>query len=86
MSRSATKGPSDLHGQQQVNLGSNTTAHIRTGTLLGRRVLTLESDGEGRRSTGVIGVAHRIARFSLTDALGVRRAPATPTPRYPTSR
>ena len=28
-------------------LGSDTTAHIRTGTLLGERVLTLESAGSG---------------------------------------
>ena len=31
-----------------VRLGSDTTAHIRTGTLLGQRVLTLESDGRAR--------------------------------------
>ena len=46
-----------------VRLGSDTTAHIRTGTLLGQRVLTLESDGKGtlqavRRDPGV---AHRVA-------------------------
>ena len=37
----------------KVRLGSDTTAHIRTGTLLGQRVLTLESDGKGtlRRPT-----------------------------------
>ena len=28
-------------------LGSDTTAHIRTGTLLGERVLALESEGSG---------------------------------------
>ena len=27
-----------------IPLGSATTAHVRTGTLLGQRVLTLESD------------------------------------------
>ena len=31
-----------------VQLGSDTTAHIRTGSLLGQRVLTLESAGSGR--------------------------------------
>jgi hypothetical protein len=30
-----------------VSLGSDTTAHVRTGTLLGERVLTLESKGNG---------------------------------------
>src|SRR6201991_5271136 len=30
-----------------VPLGTDTTAHIRTGTLLGERVLTLESAGNG---------------------------------------
>ena len=30
-----------------VPLGTDTTAHIRTGTLLGERVLTLESAGGG---------------------------------------
>ncbi len=55
----------------KVNLGSNTTAHIRTGTLLGQRVLTLESDGEGRlRSTDVIPVSRTGSPYSLTDALG----------------
>src|SRR6478672_3671870 len=29
-------------------LGSETTAHIKTGTLLGERVLTLESAGSGK--------------------------------------
>ncbi len=34
-------------------LGSKTTAHIRTGTLLGQRNLTLESAGEGTLSPDV---------------------------------
>ena len=34
-------------GWQEALLGSLTTAHIRTGSLLGERVLTLESDGRG---------------------------------------
>lgn len=46
----------------KVRLGSDTTAHIRTGTLLGQRVLTLESSGPGTlRPTDVIPVAHRFA-------------------------
>ena len=57
------KGPGTFTVNGKVNLGSNTTAHIRTQDVARRRVLTLESDGEGRlRSTDVIpGVAHRIA-------------------------
>ena len=41
-----------------VPLGVDTAAHIRTGTLLGERVLTLDSAGPGTlRSTDVIPVA-----------------------------
>lgn len=55
----------------KVRLGSDTTAHIRTGTLLGQRVLTLESNGEGRlRSADVIQVSRTGSPYSLTDALG----------------
>lgn len=53
-----------------VRLGSDTTAHIRTGTLLGQRVLTLESDGGGRlRSADVIPVTRTGSPYSLTDAI-----------------
>ena len=31
-----------------TNLGTQTTTHIRTGTILGQRVLTLEPSGGGR--------------------------------------
>ncbi len=55
----------------KVRLGSDTTAHIRTGTLLGQRVLTLESNGEGQlRSSDVIPVSRTGSPYSLTDALG----------------
>ncbi len=55
----------------RVRLGSDTTAHIRTGTLLGQRVLTLESAGSGTlRSTDVIPVTRTGSPFSLSDALG----------------
>jgi phospholipid/cholesterol/gamma-HCH transport system substrate-binding protein len=55
----------------KVNLGADTTAYIRTGTLLGQRVLTLESNGEGRlRSADVIPVSRTGSPYSLTDALG----------------
>lgn len=55
----------------RVRLGSDTTAHIRTGTLLGQRILTLESAGSGTlRSTDVIPVTRTGSPFSLSDALG----------------
>lgn len=51
-------------------LGSQTTAHIRTGSLLGERVLTLESEGSGRlRSTDVIPTSRTSSPYSLTDAV-----------------
>ncbi|AQT82965.1 mammalian cell entry protein [Mycolicibacterium litorale] len=53
-----------------VRLGSETTAHIRTGTLLGQRILTLESDGKGTlRSADVIPVARTGSPYSLTDSV-----------------
>ena len=70
-------------------LGSDTTAHIRTGTLLGERVLALESAGSG----------HAVAQFGhpdLADVVAVfadRRGrtsspaiPRAPTPNRSTSR
>ena len=55
----------------KVRLGSDTTAHIRTGTLLGQRVLTLESAGAGRlRSADVIPLSRTGSPYALTDALG----------------
>ncbi|MGE0217088.1 MCE family protein [Mycolicibacterium sp.] len=51
-------------------LGSDTTAHIRTGTLLGERVLALESRGEGtldRRRP--VPVTRTSSPYSLTDAV-----------------
>ena len=53
-----------------VPLGSDTTAHIRTGTLLGERVLTLESKGEGTLSPmDVIPVSRTASPYSLTEAV-----------------
>ena len=53
-----------------IPLGSDTTAHIRTGTLLGERVLTLESAGTGTmRSMDVIPVSRTSSPYSLTDAV-----------------
>jgi phospholipid/cholesterol/gamma-HCH transport system substrate-binding protein len=53
-----------------VALGSDTTAHVRTGTLLGERVLTLESKGEGTMSPmDVIPVTRTASPYSLTEAV-----------------
>ncbi|WP_167100716.1 MCE family protein [Mycobacterium sp. DL592] len=53
-----------------VRLGADTTAHIRTGTLLGQRILTLESDGKGvLKSSEVIPVSRTGAPYSLSDSL-----------------
>ena len=55
----------------KVRLGSDTTAHIRTSTLLGQRMLTLESDGKGEplRSGDVIPVTRTGSPYSLTDTV-----------------
>jgi phospholipid/cholesterol/gamma-HCH transport system substrate-binding protein len=56
--------------QGKYALGSDTTAHIRTGTLLGERVLALESAGSGTldpRQT--IPVSRTSSPYSLTDAV-----------------
>ena len=51
-------------------LGSDTTAHIRTGTLLGERVLALESAGSGTLSPNtVIPISRTSSPYSLTDAV-----------------
>ena len=53
-----------------VSLGSDTTAHVRTGTLLGERVLTLESKGDGTmRPMDVIPVSRTASPYSLTEAV-----------------
>ena len=52
-------------------LGSDTTAHIRTGTLLGERVLALDSDGSGTLDRQkVIPTSRTSSPYSLTDAVG----------------
>ncbi|WP_405181840.1 MCE family protein [Nocardia sp. NBC_01377] len=54
-----------------VELGENTSAHIKTGSLLGKRVLTLVSDGGGAlRPRSVIPVSRTSSPYSLTDAVG----------------
>jgi phospholipid/cholesterol/gamma-HCH transport system substrate-binding protein len=51
-------------------LGSDTTAHIRTGTLLGERVLALDSAGDGTlKPNTVIPTTRTSSPYSLTDAV-----------------
>src|SRR6478752_7787385 len=53
-----------------VTLGTQTTAHIRTGTLLGERVLTLESfGGDTMRPRDVIPMSRTSSPYSLTEAV-----------------
>lgn len=54
----------------RVRLGSDSTAHIRTGSLLGQRVLTLEPAGRRRMSPNeVIPVSRTSSPYSLVDAV-----------------
>jgi len=51
-------------------LGSETTAHIRTGTLLGERVLALDSAGTGTLDPRqIISTTRTSSPYSLTDAV-----------------
>jgi phospholipid/cholesterol/gamma-HCH transport system substrate-binding protein len=53
-----------------VPLGTDTSAHIRTGTLLGERVLTLESAGGGSmHPLDVIPISRTSSPYSLTQAV-----------------
>lgn len=53
-----------------VLLGSTSTAHIRTGSLLGQRVLTLESEGSGNlHPMAVIPVSRTSSPYSLSEAI-----------------
>jgi phospholipid/cholesterol/gamma-HCH transport system substrate-binding protein len=63
-----------------VPLGTDTTAHIRTGTLLGERVLTLESAGGGMmHSLDVIPISRTSSPYSLTEAVSDFTAYASDT-------
>ncbi len=54
----------------RIRLGSDTTAHIRTGSLLGERVLTLESAGSGdMHAMAVIPTSRTSSPYSLTEAV-----------------
>lgn len=53
-----------------VRLGDDSTAHIRTGTLLGERMLALEPKGSrAMRSLDTIPVTRTSSPYSLTDAV-----------------
>jgi phospholipid/cholesterol/gamma-HCH transport system substrate-binding protein len=53
-----------------IPLGTDTAAHIRTGTLLGERVLTLESAGQGMmHPMDVIPSSRTSSPYSLTEAV-----------------
>lgn len=55
----------------RVRLGGKTTAHIRTGSLLGRRVLTLESSGNpAMHPSDVIPVSRTSSPYTLSEAVG----------------
>ncbi len=54
-----------------VALGSETTAHIRTGTLLGQRQLALASAGSGTLGQmALIPLDHTFSPYTLTEAVG----------------
>jgi phospholipid/cholesterol/gamma-HCH transport system substrate-binding protein len=54
-----------------VALSSATTAHIRTGSLLGQRIVTLESTGANTlRPNSIIPVSRTASPYSLTEAVG----------------
>ena len=53
-----------------VLLGSASTAHIKTGSLLGQRMLTLDSEGSGTlRPMSVIPVSRTSSPYSLSEAV-----------------
>jgi phospholipid/cholesterol/gamma-HCH transport system substrate-binding protein len=54
----------------RYQLGSQTTAHIETGSLLGERIVTLVSEGAGTlRPLDVIPVSRTSSPYSLTEAV-----------------
>ncbi len=54
----------------KVRLGSASTAHIRTGSLLGQRVLTVESAGGGKlHPSDLIPVSRTSSPYSLTESV-----------------
>jgi phospholipid/cholesterol/gamma-HCH transport system substrate-binding protein len=66
----AGKALVDFSINSTVVLGSDSTAHIRTGTLLGARVVTLDSAGTHSMHPGdVIPISRTSSPYSLTDAV-----------------
>lgn len=64
----------------KVRLGSQTSAHIRTGSLLGARVLTLEPAGTGTmQSSDVIPLSRTSSPYSLTEAVSDLTTNLAPT-------
>jgi phospholipid/cholesterol/gamma-HCH transport system substrate-binding protein len=60
----------DFTVKSGVSLGDQTTAHIRTGTLLGERVVTLESSGtRTMRPLDVIPITRTGSPYSLSEAV-----------------
>jgi phospholipid/cholesterol/gamma-HCH transport system substrate-binding protein len=60
----------DFTVRSTVRLKSDTTAHIRTGSLLGKRILVLESAGTGAlEPLSTIPVTRTSSPYSLTDAV-----------------
>ncbi|WP_099252421.1 MCE family protein [Mycobacterium sp. shizuoka-1] len=54
-----------------VHLGSQTTAHIKTGTVLGARIVTLVPSGTGtQKPSDVIPASRTSSPYVLTDAVG----------------
>ncbi|HLS76019.1 MAG TPA: MCE family protein [Nocardia sp.] len=61
----------DFRVRDRITLGGGTSAHIKTGSLLGRRVLTLAPAGPGTLRPGeVIPIERTSSPYSLTDAVG----------------
>lgn len=55
----------------KTRIGADSTAHIRTGTLLGQRVLTLESAGSRvLRALETIPASRTFSPYALSDAIG----------------
>ncbi|WP_109524157.1 MULTISPECIES: MCE family protein [Nocardia] len=56
---------------EDIRLGDRTSAQIKTGSLLGKRILTLRSEGENPlRPLQVIPATRTSSPYSLTDAVG----------------
>ncbi|MEV0669286.1 MCE family protein [Mycobacterium sp. NPDC050441] len=64
------KAVAEFTVKSTVRLKSQTTAHIKTGTLLGKRILVLKAAGDGRlRAMSTIPLSRTSSPYSLTDAV-----------------